>query len=321
MSADLGTTAKIHADFEAPDRIVFGLTARQIAIISMAGALAWLIFNSIGTRLPLPVTGILLVPLVGVTAALALGRRDGLTLDAWLWAALAYRRTPRHASPVSGTPRSASVTRLPTWAPDVRPTDERDRLPTPVPLRLPAHAVADDGVITLDGGQAAVLVAATTININLRTEEEQAALVAGYGRWLNSLTGPVQIVVSAQRVDLSTHAVRVADAAETLTHPALADAACDYADFLDQIAEHRDPLWRTITIVHTATGDARSAGTEVLRRAEHTAAALAALGAQTRVLDGPCALAVLTAAVDPYTGADASWPRAIPTTPITTLKE
>ena len=39
--------------------------------------------------------------------------------------------------------------------------------------------------------------------------------------------------------------------------------------------------------------------------------------AQTRVLDGPTALAVLTAAVDPYAGGDASWPRATPHTPIT----
>ncbi|NNJ60162.1 MAG: PrgI family protein [Dactylosporangium sp.] len=321
MSVDMGTTAKIHADVEAPDRIVFGLTARQIAIISVAGAIAWLIFNTAGTRLPLPVTGILLVPLVAVTAALALGRRDGLTLDAWLWAAACYRSTPRHTAPVSHPPRSAATARLPTWAPEVHATDERGPLPVPSPLRLPAHAIAGNGVITLDGGQAAALVAATTININLRTTEEQAALINGYARWLNSLTGPVQIVVSAQRVDLSAHASRVAEAAEALAHPALADAACDYADFLDQIAEHRDPLWRTITIVHTATGDAQSAGTEALRRAEHTAAALAALGAQTRVLDGPCALAVLTAAVDPYTGVDASWPRAIPTTPITTYQE
>jgi hypothetical protein len=34
-------------------------------------------------------------------------------------------------------------------------------------------------------------------------------------------------------------------------------------------------------------------------------------------LDGPTALAVLTAAVDPYAGGDASWPRATPQTAIT----
>jgi hypothetical protein len=35
----------------------------------------------------------------------------------------------------------------------------------------------------------------------------------------------VQIVISAQRVDLTSHAVRVAEAAQTLPHPALAEAA------------------------------------------------------------------------------------------------
>jgi hypothetical protein len=46
-----------------------------------------------------------------------------------------------------------------------------------------------------------------------------------------------------------------------------------------------------------------------MRRAGHTAAALATLGAQTRVLDGATATAVLAAAVDPYQPVDASWPR------------
>src|SRR5262249_42370107 len=54
-----------------------------------------------------------------------------------------------------------------------------------------------------------------------------------------------------------------------------------------------------------------------MRRAEHTATALSALGAQTRVLDGPTATAVLTAAVDPYQYGDASWPRAVAHLPVT----
>jgi hypothetical protein len=319
MTIDGTVQAKISADVEAPDRIVFNLTARQIAILSVAGACVYLLWQAAGTRLPLPVTAVLAMPLAGVTAALALGRRDGLPLDAWLWAALAYRRTPRRAAPTGEATTDEAGDGLPSWAPTVATTAAT--MPPPSVLRLPAEAIADNGVITLAGDQVAVLVAATTINIHLRTPEEQAALVNGYARWLNALTGPVQIVVSAQRVDLSTHATRVAQAAETLPHPALADAACDYADFLDDIACQRDPLWRTITIVATATGDPRSAGSEALRRAEHTAAALAALGCQTRVLDGPTALAVLTAAVDPYTDADASWPRATPTTPITTYRE
>ena len=50
---------------------------------------------------------------------------------------------------------------------------------------------------------------------------------------------------------------------------------------------------------------------------EHAASALSALGAQTAVLDGGRATAVLTCAVDPYTPADVTWPRARPDATIT----
>jgi len=303
MDADFEPRVRVAADVEAPDRILYGLTARQVAIIATAAAASYLLWRAVGAVLPLPVLAVAVIPLLGVATALALGRRDGLPLDAWIWAAIRYRRGPRRA-----VPAPEGITAAPSWAPAVAGDDG----PRPAVLRLPAHAIDDSGVIGLDHG-AAALVAATTV---LRTGGEQAALVGGYARWLNSLTGPVQVVVSAQRVDLTSHAQRVADAAQTLADPQLADAALDYADFLLDIADRRDPLWRTVTIACAATGE-RGAAAEAMRRAEHTAAALSALGSQARVLDGPTATAVLTAAVDPYAGGDASWPRATPTTAIT----
>jgi PrgI family protein len=305
MDSDIQVHARIPADVEAPDRILWGLTARQVAILAAAAALGYLLWQAIGPRLPLPVFAAVAVPLAGVAAALAIGRRDGLPLDLWLWAAIRSRRGPHRQVPAAD-----GIDAPPAWAPAADVPG-----PRPQVLRLPAESISDDGVITFGDGSATVLVAATTVNIGLRTSGEQAAMVAGYGRWLNSLTGPVQVVVAAQRVDLTSHAQRVADAAASLPDPALADAAVDYAQFLADIAQRRDPLWRTVTIACHATGP--HAAAEAMRRAELTATALAALGSQTRVLDGPTALAVLTAAVDPYAGGDASWPRATPHTPIT----
>ncbi|MFC7759735.1 hypothetical protein ACFQY4_18245 [Catellatospora bangladeshensis] len=165
-------------------------------------------------------------------------------------------------------------------------------------LRLPASGIDEQGIV--DTGEAAVaLVACTTLNIGLRTGDEQAALLAGYGRWLNSLTGPVQVVVSTQRVDLSSHAQRITERADLLTSPALAAVAVEYARFLSDLAEHHDPLWRTVTIAvtATATGD-KTRSSEATRRAEQAATALTALGASAAVLDGARATAVLTTAVD-----------------------
>jgi hypothetical protein len=299
--------ARIPADIEAPDRIFYQLTARQVAILAAAAALSYLLFSATNTLLPMPLVVLLMVPILGVATAVALARRDGLPMDVWLWAAIMHRRAPRRAAPAAET-----APPLPAWAPTTAVPAE----PAPSVLRLPVTAIAHNGVIDLGNGTATTLVAATTVNVGLRTGAEQAAAVGGYARWLNSLTGPVQIAVSAQRVDLTSHAQRIADAAETLPHPALGDAALDYAEFLLDIGEQRDPLWRTVTIACTATGE-RATATEAMRRAEHTAGALATLGAQTRVLDGETAAAVLTAATDPYQATDASWPRRLPQHPIT----
>jgi hypothetical protein len=298
--------ARIPADVDTPDKIVYGLTARQLAILAVAAVMGYGIVRAIGPLLPQPVLVAILTPLAGAAIVLALGRRDGLSMDVWLLSAVRHTRGPKRLAPAGAGRRSPA----PAWAPATG-----EPVPAVPVLRLPATAISDTGVIDT-GVHAVALVACTTVNIGLRTGDEQAALIGGYGRWLNSLSGPVQIVVSAQRVDLSSHAQRIADGADSIANPALAAAARDYAAFLDDLAIRRDPLWRTVTVAVTAAGDT-GRDTEVLRRADHAASALSALGAQTAVLDGNRATAVLACATDPYTPTDVTWPRARPDAVIT----
>jgi hypothetical protein len=302
---DTAPRARIPADVDTPDKIVYGLTARQLAILAVAGLADYGLFKTVAPLLPQPVLIAVLIPVAGAAVVLALGRRDGLSLDIWLLAAIRHARGPNRLAPApAGRPEP-----LPAWVPQTA---------SPVavaPLRLPSRAIAESGVIDA-GSRAVALVAATTVNIGLRTGEEQNALIGAYGRWLNSLDGPVQVVISAQRVDLSSHAGRIGEGAGRIANPALAQAARDYAAFLDDLATRRDPLCRTVTVAVTATGEG-GRDTEVRRRADHAAAALSALGAQTAVLDGARATALLTCAVDPYTPAAVTWPRARPDAVIT----
>ncbi|MDG6104013.1 PrgI family protein [Dactylosporangium aurantiacum] len=304
MDAELEVRARVPADVEAPDRIVFNLTARQAAILVVTAAAGYLTARVLGPLVPVQVLVLVLAPFAGAAVTLALGRRDGVPLDVWLWAAVRYWRSPRLTV-------SAPVQAAPDWAPHTDPPAG----PVPGLLRLPVDAIAASGAVDVDGHTVA-LVAATTVNVGLRTGAEQAALVAGYGRWLNSLTEPVQVVVSTRRVDLTSAADRLMDVAARLPHPALADAAVEHGEFLLDVAAERDPLWRTVTVACTAPAGPGD-GVEVLRRAEHTAAALAALGGRTRVLDGSMVAAVLAAAVDPFAPADASWSRVLPQQPVT----
>src|SRR5213078_4025685 len=181
------------------------------------------------------------IPVAGLAFVLAVGRRDGISLDAWLLHAVRYRRAPHQL-----VPTSEAIAAAPAW---VQTTAGRgDKIPLPAPLRLPAKAVTADGLVDLGPDGTTALVAASTVAFGLRTPGEQNGLVAGFGRWLNSLDAPVQILVRAERVDLTTVADRIHYHAPSLPHPALEEAALSHAAFLDDLAAQRELLHRQVTI-------------------------------------------------------------------------
>src|SRR5690606_12975512 len=130
--------------------------------------------------------------------------------------------------------------------------------------------------------------------------QEQAALVSGFGAFLNSLNAPVQVVVRAEAVRLDPLVAALDRAAPALPHPALARAAQDHADFLASLAERRDLLYRQVLLVlREPSGNGRHGAATLRRRAEDAARALASAGSAAVVLDGPRAAAVLASAADP----------------------
>ncbi|GLY79207.1 PrgI family protein [Actinoallomurus iriomotensis] len=316
-------TVTIPANLDHEDRLVGNLTARQLAILTPTALLVWALYLATSTLIPFPVFAALAVPLIGVAAALALAERDGVTVDRLALHALAHARRPRRLI-LAPNPIPA----LPAWAAAARP-----EAPLPAPLRLPARAIRGDGAINLGAEGVAVIVACTTVSFALRTPNEQAALVGAFGGWLNALTGPVQILVHAQPINLAPAITLLQERAAGLPHPALEDAALDHARFLGELAATRELLGRQVLIVlrepstahgtGTGTGaearrfgDAEAAALRVLQRAEQTTRALAAAGITAYLLDGAQAAAVLAAAADP-TAPPMDPGQAMPDEPIT----
>jgi hypothetical protein len=211
--------AVVPADIDAPDKVVWGLTFRQAAILGVAAVAGWVLYRAVGHLLAPQVLAVVAVPVVALVAMVVLGRRDGLPMDAWLLAALRLRAVPRLQAPTP-PPRPHSDLVATVGAPTV-----------PGPLRLPADALSPTGVLSI-GRRRYAVVATGTVNLGLRTGAEQAASLDGFAAWLNSLTTATQIVVSTQRFDLEPAAARVEETAPALPHPGLAAAARDYAGFL-----------------------------------------------------------------------------------------
>ncbi|GIG02057.1 PrgI family protein [Catellatospora citrea] len=287
---DTTPRAAVPADVNSPDRIAFGLTFRQLAIIGGAVLCGVGIYRTFGHLLPAAVWIVAGIIVFSAAVAVALGRRDGLPLDVWLRHGFTLSRSPRQLAP--GSARATSVAAV------------AGKTSVPAPLRSPVTAISPTGVLTSEG-RAKVLIACGTTNIHLRTGGEQSALLDGFGRFLNSLTGPAQIVVAAQRHDLTGHAQAIVDHAPRLPHTALALAAEDYAEFLLDLDEERDPLRRQVLAVVT--------GEQV---ADTAARALTGLGVEAAALDGPAVSAALASAVDPF-NPPVPGPRAVPGAPVT----
>lgn len=273
------TTARIPSDVDREDRLIAGLTARQLAYAAAAVVLLSGVWHAASGFLPPAARSFVATPFGAVAAVLALGRRDGLPADRLALAAVRHAAAnPRRV------PMPESVPVLPRWARSA--TD-------PAPLETPLLAIDTGGVLDLGDNGSALVCRASSLNFGLRTPDEQAALVRAFGEWLNSLVAPVQIVVRAERVDVADAVAALNEAAPSLPHPSLESAAREHARYLASLAARRDVMRRVVFVVFR-DHDAAS----LMRRADDAARALAGAGVAVAPLSAQDALDALARASD-----------------------
>lgn len=278
---------RIPADVDREDRLLAGLTARQLAIVGTAAVALWAAYTGVGRLLPLPIFAGLAAPMALAAAALAFGRRDGLGADRLALAALRMARSPRRMAAAA-----AGGAATPGWV------AARAGSP-PAPLALPARDVDESGTLDLGGDGAAIVCSASSLNFGLRTEAEQLALVGALGRFLNSQRAPLQVLVRAERVDIRAAVADLAERAGSLPHPALEDCALEHASFLADLAARRDVLRRQVLVVFREPRSGDSAATDLARRAAEARTSLATAGVTLVALEGAEARAALARAADP----------------------
>ncbi|WP_338672648.1 PrgI family protein [Streptomyces sp. SCSIO 30461] len=297
-TADTPYATRIPADISRPDRLLGPFTARQTAILAIAGLVLyggwWATRPFIA---PLAYTA-LVIPIAAAAAALALGRREGIGMDRFLLAALAHSRTPKrrvHAPEgVPSLPRAVPC----RWA--------RAAGAPPTAMNMPYGGITADGVLDLGTEGKAALATCSTVNFELRSAAEQHCLTAAFARWLNSLTGPIQLLVRCHRIDLAPLADTLQRDAAALPHPALEQAARAHAEFLAGLAIDGNLLGRQIVLVareqNASHGIRRDTGAgRALQRLDEAARALGSAEITVTALDAEQSAALVGAACNPDT--------------------
>lgn len=254
------TIVRIPADVEIPDRVLGPLTARQLAIIAGTGGVLYGIWSLARPLVPVGVFVALATPIVIVAVTVALGHRDGISLDRMLLAAMRQRTSPRHHTTSHGDDAALDA---PPWlttnsAPPPggshtrgrrRAAGSPDGFGSPVPARSVEPGIGEIGVVDLGTDGLAVIAVAAPVNLVLRTPTEQDALVATFARYLHGLTAPVQILVRTEHLDLRRQINDLRDSAAQLPHPALEAAALEHADYLTQLGAQNMLLRRQVLLV------------------------------------------------------------------------
>src|SRR2546430_15936937 len=183
--AEAPIRARIPANVERQDSILFGFTFRQVVILTVAALIIYTAWTALA-KVVHPLAFLIgAIPVAGFAFVLAVGRRDGIPLDAWLAHAIRHRRAPHQLVATDD-----AISPAPAW---VQTTAGRgDKLPLPPPLRLPAKGVTADGLRDLGPDGTTALVAASTVAFGLRTPGEQTSLVAPAGPLPKSPDPPLQ---------------------------------------------------------------------------------------------------------------------------------
>lgn len=323
----MSTIVRIPVDVDRSDRLVGPFTARQLAVLAVIAVLLYTAWAATRTLLPTTVFAAVAAPVFIVVAVAVSTRRDGLSADLLLVAAIRHRLHPRHLLRALGN-ASAEV---PRWITD-RATRSGPRPPIPSELsarrvRLPAAVSSSGsgavGVIDLGTDGFAVLAVAGSLNLSLRTPVEQDNLVGQLAGWLHTLRQPVQILVRSARLDLTEHITGLHTAATQMS-PDLATAALDHADHLTELIAREDPVHRQVLLIwreqtetpantgfgarltgrrrarrQLSSGARRAAESRLLRRLNEAADVLSPLGISVTALNQEAATAVLASCTNP----------------------
>lgn len=113
---------------------------------------------------------------------------------------------------------------------------------------LPFSEIRDNCMIMKDGSSRMVL-RVHAVNFNLKSEEEQDAIIIGYQRFLNSLRFPIQIIVRSLKVDIEGYIGKLKNLAVKQKNPLLQEQTYRYVDFLTNLIDMAQIMKKDFYIV------------------------------------------------------------------------
>lgn len=113
---------------------------------------------------------------------------------------------------------------------------------------VPIKEVRNGIIILKDGGLRAVLLA-SSLNLSLKSSEEQTAIINEFQNFLNGLDFSVQISMQSRRLDIRPYLLTLEDRLKEQVEPLLKIQTKEYIDFIKSFTDEVNIMTKSFFIV------------------------------------------------------------------------
>ncbi len=164
-----------------------------------------------------------------------------------------------------------------------------NRQPGSALQQIDIRAVSDD-VLVLSGNRYRLIFETSSLNLELRSEEEQDALIEAYRNFLNSLNTPLQIIVRVREIDLDDYLASIERKLKSESERVYRDQLVGYAAFVRSLINSNRILSRSFYVVvpYDAPGKSNNYSLnreQLIQRADIVSKGLQRLGMHVRQLN------------------------------------
>lgn len=106
-----------------------------------------------------------------------------------------------------------------------------------------------DGIIVLKDGGLRAIVLANSVNLSLKSEEEQKATIFQFQSFLNTLDFAVQISVQSRRLDIRPYLLLLEERMKVQSEPLLKLQTKEYIDFIRNFTESVSIMTKSFFVV------------------------------------------------------------------------
>lgn len=106
-----------------------------------------------------------------------------------------------------------------------------------------------DGILYMDDGRIKVCLTVSSLNLALKGEEEQAAIIGQFQGFLNSLDFPIQIHTESRRVDIKPYLFSLEKRQEEMEDELMKNQIREYRQFIKTFAERTNIMNKRFFVV------------------------------------------------------------------------